>query len=380
VNYINFHPSIQGISLASKIYFGKDLKKQKLEPDEVAILASQPKSPTGYYPLDPKPEIKKKALDRRNLVLGIMARTDEMQPLISQADKSKYQQMDMEKRVENHYAEFVKPKNTNEAYLQLVQSEIGKLIDDGKLDSEVLKHGATIHTNYEPKMQQAVDKAMSKKELFVSKQGKMIDPKLMDAGVTVMKPDGAVVAISGGREYLKGYSNRALERHQPGSSIKPLSVYTPAIEDLGYHEYTPIVDKEVSVRGKKIKNYTGNYAGKIQMWQNVKDSLNASTVEMLQKVGLERSFNYTKKLGLELVNADLDYSPLALGGLTRGASTLEMAQAYTVYPQSDGKVKEAFTIKKVDDPLEKDYERETEGQEVFSEKSAYYMTRMLEEL
>ncbi|SFJ46190.1 transglycosylase domain-containing protein [Thermoflavimicrobium dichotomicum] len=378
LNYIDFHPRAKGIAMAAKLYFDKDLKKDTLTPEQVAILCGLPKSPSGYNPTSQNPKIVKRAQERRDLILGKMATEDEMPALISQSEAEKYKQQPLSAK--NYTQKYLKGDNTlAAAYLDLVDEELEKLEADGKLEPNALNRGLVIYTNLEQKVQKAVDKALKNDDLYVSKSGKKQTPKQFDAGITVIKPDtGAVVAVGGGRQYQPTFTNRALEPRQPGSSIKPLTVYTPAIEK-GYNEYTKIKDEEIYVGDKKIENFTKRYYGEIYFKDNVKQSLNASTVKILQSVvGLPTAFNYAKSLGLPLVPEDQNVSPLALGGLTKGVSTLDMAQAFTVYPQSDGKVKKAYTIEKIVDPASGEiYNHSVDEKDVFTPKASYYMTRML---
>ncbi len=378
LNYINFHPQIRGVGLAAKVYFNKDLNKDTLTPGEVAILAGLPKSPSMYNPVSQNIKTRKRSEERRNTVLGIMAREeDEMGALITVDEAGKFREKRIEEQAQYH-KEHLREKGS--AYLQLVRNELELLESKGELNDNSISHGLTIRTNLDPKVQQAVDKVLKNHDLYVDTSNKLINPNKIDAGITVLRKDGSIVAVGGGRQYQKGSLNRALEPVQPGSSIKPLTVYSPVIEKHGYNEHTKIVDKPTTVDGKQIRNFTGRYYGEIEFKTNVMNSLNASTVDMLrEKVGLDTSYHYAKDLlELPLLPEDKNISPLALGGLTKGVSTLDMAQAYTVFPQSDGKFKKAFTIREIYDPIdEKTYKHKPETKDVFSEKTAYYMTRML---
>lgn len=114
----------------------------------------------------------------------------------------------------------------------------------------------------------------------------------------------------------------------------------------------------------------------------VANSLNLSTIHLLREVGLDRAYDYGQKLGLDLQPADKGYAPLALGGLNKGVTSKQMAQAYSVFPNK-GSYKQAYTIRKVvqgDKVLEPKKEKDEKETKVFDEKTAYWMTRMLKDV
>jgi penicillin-binding protein 2A len=131
LNYINFHPTIRGVGLAAKVYFNKDLNKDTLTPGEVAILAGLPKSPSMYNPISQNIKTRKRSEERRNTVLGIMAREeDEMGALITAEEAGKYREKRIEEQAQYH-KEHLREKGS--AYLQLVKNELELLESQGEL-------------------------------------------------------------------------------------------------------------------------------------------------------------------------------------------------------------------------------------------------------
>ncbi len=378
LNYIYFGNNVRGVKMAAKIYFNKDISKETLKPHEVALLAGLPKAPEGYNPFR-NPEAAK---NRRNTVLAIMARgkdEDGLDPIISKEEVSKYQKMDL--GVKEEYLEAHLKNNEFEAYKAYVIDEAKRNYDLS--DEELTDGGLKIYTALNPKAQKIVDEALKDDDTYQGHDN-------LDGGATILKADtGEIVAIGGGRHYKPGSMIRSAEKkgHQPGSSIKPLTVYAPAMElNEDINEYSKIPDEKFSINGWTPQNYTRRYYGDVELSFVVENSLNASTAWLLHnKVKLPNAFDFAQKAGLKLHPEDQAYAALALGGLTEGASTVEMAQAYTVFP-NNGKAMRAHAIRKIEQADGTEVEMTGEAQEamqpveVFKPRTAYYMTRMLKKV
>lgn len=186
------------------------------------------------------------------------------------------------------------------------------------------------------------------KEYFYFQEDGIVQPQ--SAAVIMDYRTGKIKAMVGGRN-IEGSKlfNRATDAaRQPGSTIKPLSVYLPAL-DLGYAASYVLNDiprkNELGERWPKnwYEYRTVKYWGKITLRKSIEQSINTNAVNMLEKIGTEKSMEYMKKFNL--INEDLDedtfVSPqenpthndvnlasLALGGLTKGFSPLYMTAAY----------------------------------------------------
>lgn len=376
LNFIGFGGRVAGVRLASMVYFDKDPVKVELSPEEVAMLAGMPKAPNKYNPVK-NPD---KAKERRDVVLKMVMPVDDvMEPMLSEEEAKKLAQKSLEtcKDCEEKYIK----KGEFDAYKDLVIKELEEVYGLNEEDLEQL--GLHIHTGLNLKAQKAVEEALKDDSLFKNNEGKTLEGA--DAGVTIIDPEtGLIRAVGGGREYKPGYRNRAVEDPvQPGSTIKPLTVYSPAIQDLGYNEYFTVEDKKVDFAGDwDPSNYSGGPKGEVSMNYMVANSLNLSTIHLLREVGLDRAYDYGQKLGLDLQPADKGYAPLALGGLNKGVTSKQLAQAFSVFPNK-GSYKQAYTIKKVmqgDKELKPKKEKDEKETQVFNEKTAYWMTRMLQDV
>jgi penicillin-binding protein 2A len=207
LNYIYFGNNVRGVKMAAKIYFNKDISKEKLEPHEVALLAGLPKAPEGYNPFRNPVAAKQ----RRDTVLAIMARgkdEDGLDSIISKEEVPKYQEMDL--GVKEEYLEAHLKNNEFEAYKAYVIEEAKQ--NYGLPEEELMDGGLKIYTALNPKAQKIVDEALKDTDTYQGHDN-------LDGGATILKADtGEIVAIGGGRHYKPGSMIRSKEKkgHQPG--------------------------------------------------------------------------------------------------------------------------------------------------------------------
>jgi penicillin-binding protein 1A len=193
-------------------------------------------------------------------------------------------------------------------------------------------------------------------KIVVPKTGYTLKQKVIQpqgASVILNHENGRVYAIVGGRG-VKGEMNfnRALEPRQPGSTMKPLGAYGPAIQmsadnekiedgEKSFGEYwsplSIIRDEKFEYQGKVWpKNWYSGYRGSTTLRKSVEQSMNVNAVKVQLNVGNDRSVDFLKKVGITTVvedgnKNDLNPAALALGGMTNGAKPFEMASAYGVF-------------------------------------------------
>lgn len=208
---------------------------------------------------------------------------------------------------------------------------------EGEAKSLVANGGLKIVTTMDAEVQNAVD--------AVCVAANFGGEEPLQAAVTVVENGtGRIVAICGGTgEKTESLSlNRAADVYrQPGSVIKPLSVYAPALEAGLITEATVYDDVPVDVENKWPRNYDSEYSGYgglTSVASAVANSTNTVAVNVLKKLGVDTSFDWLKnKFCLSQVTADYNgktdiaLSPLALGGLTVGTNTTELAAAYSAF-------------------------------------------------
>ncbi|MFL6557375.1 MAG: transglycosylase domain-containing protein, partial [Bacillus sp. (in: firmicutes)] len=214
----------------------------------------------------------------------------------------------------------------------------------GLSQDELLTGGFQIYTELVPMMQTAMEKTFQNDALFP--EGK--DRLIQSGGVLVDPKTGGIRAIVGGRgkHTFRGYNRASQLEAQPGSSFKPLAVYTPALEN-GWEISDMLKDEPMTFGDYQPSNYDHQYAGEVPMYEAVKESKNVSAVWLLNELGVEEGLDSIKRFGISLDKNDRNLS-LALGGLHKGVSPLNMAEAFAVFPNNGVRVK-THAIKKIVD-------------------------------
>lgn len=225
------------------------------------------------------------------------------------------------------------------------------------------------------------------KDVFFNDEKGAIQPQ---SAVTIMDPTtGHLKAIVGGRDDEgQMILNRATSPRQPGSAIKPLSVYTPAL-DNGFTAASVVDDVPyTNSKGWSPTNYSASvFYGLTPMRKALEHSYNVSAVKFLNKVGINASVDYLAKFGIinkdnpdndTFEEADKDESPLALGGMTRGISTLKMTAAYNALANQGNYIEPIAYTKIENNKGEVILDNKPKQNTVVSPQVAYIMTDMLE--
>ncbi|WP_100403381.1 transglycosylase domain-containing protein [Bacillus sp. FJAT-42315] len=330
LNTIYFGSGSWGVQNASKKYFGKDVSELTLS--ESALLAGVIKAPSV---LDPYKNMDK-SIARRNVVLDQMVKYGFITS--EEAQEAKYEEISLEDKSGDplkgkypHYADAV----INEAIKRF-----------GLTQDELLTKGYKIYTAMDQNVQAGLENVYKKDWLFPKDVSG--DPS-QSAAVFVDPNSGGVVAIIGrrGEHVFRGFNYATQMRTSPGSTIKPLAVFTPAIEE-GYDRYSMLKDEPMKFGDYEPTNYDNQYRGEVPMYRAVEKSLNVPTVWLLDQMGLSKGLNALERFGIPFEKEDKNLS-IALGGMTKGVSPLHIAEAYTTFP-NNGVRKETFFIRKIIGP------------------------------
>ena len=331
LNTIYFGHSCFGIASACEYYFDKPV--QELTIADSAILAGLVRSPNNYSPFT-KPENCQK---RKTTVLSLMQKNGS----ITEAEKTE---------ALNAPLPTLNEKNTGGGYLRHVFNELTEIAEQNNIR---LGGNIEIHTYLEPTIQNSLEKL---------------------AG-TIDGTDKTLLVLDQQSHGFKAcLSTCALSKRLPGSLIKPLLVYAPALEENILVPATPILDDKVNYGGYSPQNYDGKSHGYVSARECVAQSLNVPAVKILQSLGIDKAKGYMDKLGLP-IDKDDESLALALGGMKYGYSFQDMVAAYSVFPngqfQPCGFIS-AITIDGI--PV---YKKPNASNRVFSEDTAYLMTDML---
>lgn len=335
--YLNnsyFGQGVWGVQDASLKYFNKNASD--LSISEAATLAGILKAPSYYNPIDNY----EASINRRNVVLSLMADTGS----ITEEDRQVASSQDL--ILADGY------NNTDDyRYPYYFDSVISEAIDRYNLkEQDVLNGGYTIYTNLNQHQQQQMSAVYNQDYLFeVADDGE----RSQSASISINPKTGGITAVVGGRgEYTFRGFNRATQMHrQPGSTIKPLSVYAPALE-AGYDIDDTLIDEKETYGEGDIawspSNVDHTYAGEIPMYQALAESKNAATVWLLDEIGIRRGYNKLKQFGIPVSDDDYHLGAVALGGMDKGVTPLEMASAYSVFANDGVKVEPHFITRIVD--------------------------------
>lgn len=330
LNQIYFGHGAWGIQNASKVYFGKEVEKINLS--EAALLAGLIHAPSALDPYKNYDAAKK----RQKVVLKQM----ENSGFITGEER------ESAANTEIKLTELSDPlKGLYPYYVDQVIEEARKKY--GIVQDELLTGGYKIYTELDQSMQGAIEKVYQQDDLFAKGSN---ENELVQSGAVLLDPKtGGVRALVGGRgdHVFLGYNRATQLKAQPGSVMKPLAVYTPALAK-GYKPVDLILDKKMEFAGGySPKNYNDQYEGEIPMFEAVYKSKNIPAVWLLNEIGIQTGIDYAEKFGIKLKKEDRNLG-LALGGLNEGVSPLEMASAYSVFA-NEGIRHESHLIQKIVD-------------------------------
>jgi len=386
LNTIYLSQNANGVRAAAETYFGKELKDLNLT--ECAALAAIAKSPIKYDPIiNPKNN-----LERRNLVLKLMLE----QGKITQEEFNEAYDAPLEiNRRENYnYSEKIHSYYIDTVFKDVEQALIDKGIAANKTmaDQMIYSGGLKIVTCLDPDVQAALEEVFTNDEYWKAETG----IKAQAAMCVVDTHTGNLLGIVGGRGEKKinlGLNRATQSKRQCGSAIKPLSVYTLAIEK-GLITYAGPVDDvpviEIEKNGKTTlwpPNAAGGYTGQVPLTYAVKKSLNTTAVALCQRLGVETVFDNLVDMGFTTIHksltkngvsySDMQLSPLSLGSFTEGVTVREMTQAYNVLANGGRFVKARSFTEVYDSKGALLIKNEPEEKEIFKQESTYIMTSLL---
>lgn len=350
LNKIYFGHGVYGIETASQFYFSKSV--EQLSISEGALLAGLAKAPNGYSPID-YPE---KSLNRRNLVLDVMEQGDVIATETKLTEQRKAIGLD-EKDLEE--------KQWLDSYIDLVMKEAA---EKHQLSVEELKRGGyriLVHVN--DTIQKIAYESLKDDIYFPG------NTEGVEGAFTMMdEANGGVIAAIGGRNYELGDLNRVTVQQQPGSTIKPIAVYGPAMMENKYAPYSLIQDTPMDVY--PVTNVDNQYDGSISLYESLLKSKNAASVWLLDEIGIDYAKTYLQKMNLDIPDDGL---AIALGGLYDGVSPLDLMASYRPFVH-DGEMVQPHTIERI---YNKNNEMISESTptntEVFNPQVAWNMTKIL---
>lgn len=376
MNTIPMGNGLYGVEVASEYYFGKNVNELTLA--ECASIAGITNIPEYYRP-DKNPE---NNIQRRNLVLSLMLE----QGLIT---KKEYNQAKSEKLVVVGNKAALKEETINNYFVDaLIDDVVVALMDKydwerERAEANFYNGGYKIYATIDPHIQTIMEDVYTD-ETYALK-GKNDEP--LQGSMVVLDYEGHILGMVGGmgeKTENRGLNRATMSPRQPGSTIKPLSAYAPAIEKnlITYSSF--VDDKETYYNTGSGKwrpvNWYRYYKGNVSVKYALEISMNTIPVYLVDLMTREASYEFlTESLGLtHLTKWDADYSPLGMGGTNGGYTTLESAAAFAVFGNL-GKYYEPVTFTHIYDQYDNlIIENIPESQVAVSEDTAYIMNKLLQ--
>ncbi len=354
LNRVYFGGGYYGVEAAAQGYFG--VSASELTLAQSALLAGVLKSPATYAP-HLRPEA---SLGRRGVILDLMVEYNMIDA--ETAARAKAEPLSL-------VSDTAKQKHNS--YIDLAMTEACRILNCD-LDT-LLVSGLTIETAMDPDAQRIAENAFANGAYFPmygdeSAEGALV---LIDART------GGVSAIVGGRDdgTALGFNRATRIRRQPGSAIKPILVYGPALE-AGYTPASMLLDDVTEFGDYTPKNANGRYAGWITMREAVTRSLNLPAVLLFRELGVERCKAFAARFGIPFDVRD-DSLTLALGGFTYGVSPYRLCGAYAALA-AGGVYRAPYVITRITDRAGTElYRRIPEESRVMSEGNAFLLTSLL---
>ncbi len=386
LNNIYFANGYYGIQAACNGYFSCELNDLSLS--QIAFLCAIPNSPSYYDPIVNA----ENTLKRRDRILSNMyedGKIDQSTYLTAIEEEITLKPSQATKSQRNNYVDTYVYYCATRALMELHGFEFKEYFSSeeekktyyeeydelySNCQKQIYAEGYKIYTSIDLTKQEALQESLNKALSEFTEVGEDGAYEMQGSAVCIDNDTGYVVAIVGGREQDLGiYTlNRAYQSHrQPGSSIKPLIVYTPFFEQ-GNTPDTIVVDKEIEGGPKGSYFY-----GEVTARYAVANSLNSPAWQIYSQLTPQKGLQYLKNMHFTQIY-DTDYViPTALGGFTRGTSAVEMASAYATL-ENDGVYRQPTCIKKIVDASENVvYMSKQQGSQIYRETAARMMTDVL---
>lgn len=362
LNKIFYGNNAYGVAMAAKVYFGiEDLHDLNLV--QAAMLAGLPQRPSAYNPFE-NPDLMQ---ERVNTVLDLMVRHNK----ITKEEAEEAKKVDVTSVLTDK-----KPKSLPyEAFRQQAIAELEKKLPD----VDIFTAGLEIHTTLDQSIQSHVEFLLTDSE---NNPINYPDEDLQAGMAVVDTKTGEIRAIGGSRnrENVMGDNYAIKLDRQPGSTIKPLLSFGPAIEYEKWSTYHQVKDDKPYELGSghQIRNWNRQYQGQVSIRTALKDSLNVPTIHTFMEVGPDRAKNFAENLGIEFADEHLAPND-AIGGTRTTVTPLQLAGAFSAFG-NEGIYTEPHAVTKVVFPDGSVVDLKPATEAVMADYTAYMVTDILKDV
>ncbi|GIM47182.1 hypothetical protein DNHGIG_27310 [Collibacillus ludicampi] len=396
LNWIYFGKSgstnLYGIRAASQAVFGKQPKDLNLA--QAAFLAALPNNPSLYNVTTHL----ENTMTRQRYILNQM----KADGFISDAELKEANRFDIRASIIKEHVHH----STDQPYLlaEIKQRAIEALQNAGHYQSfdevakELSRGGYRVYTTIDCELQRTIQNIIENPALFPAdisyrvhtNEGKEIfaeRAKEQVGAVLIDNRTGGILAVGAGRDYKSNQNNHTLLPRQPGSLMKPLAVYGPAVEKRLFFPGTviddvPTVWNDPSVSSGKYFpfNWDRKFHGLVTVREAFRQSYNIPALKVFDKITPAVGLTYVKRMGITTIQPEDYHLASGIGGMSLGLTVEEATSAYTTFP-NQGVWRDSFLIDKiVDRNNHVVYEHKRREQRVFSPQTAYILTDMMKDV
>ncbi|WP_311198861.1 transglycosylase domain-containing protein [Paenibacillus hexagrammi] len=400
IPYGNGHTgyNLYGIKAAAKGLFNID-DLNKLNIAQAAYLAGLPQLPSQYSAYTSKPEFDedgfKRAVTRQQLVLRRMLEehkitNEQYQEALSFDLRGSMPEASQKAYTTYPYLMIETEREATEILLKLQKPDIDPNKDPAAYNeafksaqTQLLRGGYQIYTTIDKSIYDSMHEISGNDKNFAPYDEKKKDEQV--GAIMIDNKTGAIKGMIEGRDFFKEQLNHATQAYrQPGSTMKPIAAYIPALEKGAIQpasilDDVPIILKD-GVKGFHLpENWDHKFHGLMTARRALNQSYNIPAIDLfLNKVGIDEAWNFAKTLGITSIAKEDYYAQTGvIGGLSRGTSVKELTGAYASIPNK-GVFNETYMIRAIKDSNGKTiYEHKEEPVTAFSEQSAYLITDMM---
>ena len=334
LNNAYFGNGVWGVEDASKKYFG--VSASQLTLDQAATLAGMLKGPELYNPLNSV----ETSTNRRDTVLQNMVAAG----YIDKNQETEAAGVDMASQLQDKY----EGKISDYRYPSYFDAVVNEAVSKYNLtEEEIVNNGYRIYTELDQNYQANMQVVYENTSLFPKAE----DGTHAESGSVALEPKtGGVRSVVGSvagddKPGFRNFNYATQSKRSPGSTIKPLVVYTPAVE-AGWALNKQLDNHTMQYDSYQVDNYAGiKTSPEVPMYQALAESLNLPAVATVNALGIDKAFDAGERFGLNMENVDRVLG-VALGG---GVETnpLQMAQAYAAFA-NEGLMPEAHFITRIE--------------------------------
>ncbi|MBL0386361.1 PBP1A family penicillin-binding protein [Tumebacillus sp. ITR2] len=399
LNWIYFGKSgtenLYGIERASKAIFNKPSKDLNLA--ESTVLASLPNNPSMYNVYENMDNVQ----DRQEYILREMLQNGYIDTAQYEEAKkfdvtAEIQAVSQKKAVVAGSFPYLNSEIETRAAEELLKTGKYETLDQAR--QALFRGGYQIYTTIDRTMQTTIDNVLNNADFYpknltydvTDNKGKTthVENAMEQSGASLIdNKTGRVLAMGGGRNYEQDQINHATRPRQPGSTMKPIAVYGPAIDlkKLGSGSViddVPMVWPDQNAANGKYfpMNWDRKFHGLMTARVALEQSYNIPALKVFHDITPKVGLDYVRKMGVTTI-ADTDENLAAgIGGLSQGLTVLEATSAYTTFPNA-GVYRDAYMIEEIKDRDGNSiYKHESKTDQVFNANTAYIMNDMMEDV